>query len=161
VISIYDTNLSFGDRIRIAAFAVSVPNSRRTELNLAETPYLKSTKLVDGQDGYIIEKEIPLSILSIFANPILIGAEYRVVITNDSGNPFLAESVGKVVETLGVKVSSVRKGEGDSVGCTVRGSDPSAVEIISKIFDCSSDVSDDDNNIDLEIVLGNDFEELY
>lgn len=161
VVSNYRTNLSLGDRFKIAAFSISVSNSRRVELDLSKTQYLSKTKLVDGQDGYIIEKDIPVSILSIFTNPIISGREHRVVITNETGNAAVAERVGEVVEVLGVQVASVRRGDGDTEGCIVGGNDQSSVEIISKIFDCSIKKRDQDANLDIEIVLGSNFEDTY
>jgi len=161
VISSYSTNLSIGDRLKIATFSVSVPNSRRVELKLSETPYLIETRLVDGQEGFVIGKDIPVSILSIFANPVIAGGGQRVVITNNTGNSQIAERVGEVVEVLGVKVASVRKGDGNIKGCMVGGNDSESVEIISEVFDCTIKNLEQDENFDMEIVLGSEFEETY
>ena len=77
VISRYRTNLKIGDRIRIAAFVFRIPNSRRVEINLSDTQYLKKTKLIDGEEGYVIVRNIPVSILSVFAEPMITKNGYR------------------------------------------------------------------------------------
>ena len=161
VFSRYKTNLKIGDKIRIAVFSVGVPNSRRIEINLSDTPYLKKTKLIDGQDGYVIEKNIPVSILSVFADSTITKGEYRVVITNNTSSTSIANQVGEIVEVLGAKVASVRRGESDIDGCVVEGIDRETVTKIAKIFNCRPGEQEQDVNFDIEIVLGGNFEETF
>jgi len=157
----YKTNLKIGDRLKIALFSIGVPNSRRVEINLSDTPYLKKTKLTDGKDGYVIEKNIPVSILSVFADPIITKGEYRVVITNNTSSAGIANQVGEIVEVLGAKVASVKRGENDVDGCVVEGIDRETVAKIAQILGCKEGDQKLDANFDIEIVLGNNFEEIF
>lgn len=161
VLSRYETNLSFGDRLRVAAFSLAVPHSRRLEIKLSESPYLNKTQLVDGKEGYLIEKNIPASILSHFADHVITRGEYRVAITNNTDKPQTASQVGEIVGVLGAKVASVNKGESEVEGCMVSGIDMKSVEIIANIFGCKGGLSKVDMKFDIEIVLGNNFDEIF
>jgi hypothetical protein len=157
----YDTNLKIGDRLRIAAFSIRIPNSRRIKINLSDTQYLKKTKLVDGEEGYIIEKNIPVSILSVFADPAIAKNGYRVHITNNTNNSGIANQVGEIVEVLGAKVASVKKGEIDKNGCLIKGTDLESVKKLAAIFECGIKEQKKDMSLDIEIILGENFEEIF
>lgn len=155
------TNLTFGDRIQIALFSMGVSNTGRVNIDLVDTPHLKKTRLVDGEEGYIVVREPSQRILSVFADTTISKGGFRVFIKDQTSMPGLAEEVGKILEVLGAKVASIEKREGESVEhCLVRGGKKTA-ERVARYFGCDVSESELGEGFDLEIVLGENFIEGF
>lgn len=155
------TNLTFGDRLRIATFSMGVFNTGRVDVDLVDTPHLKKTRLVDGEEGYVVVREPSQRILSVFADSTISKGGFRVFIKDQTSVPGLAEEVGKILEVLGAKVASIEKSEGESVEhCLVLGEEKTA-ERVARYFGCDVSESELGEDFDLEIVLGKSFIEGF
>lgn len=130
----YKTNLKIGDRFRLALFSIGVTNSKRASINLDETGYITKTKLVDGEEGYIVTGSFPTELLAVFSDPEISEELVNVIIRNASGDQLVAQEFGEVLEVLGAKVVSIEKLEPETVNCNLVGSDAQIVKKVAIIF---------------------------
>lgn len=156
----YKTNLRVGDRLRIAALSLGIQSSKRVEVNLADTAYLKKKRLIDGQEGYVVFGSFPDQLRVVFSDPIISERSARVVIKDASGLVGVSKDLGEVIEILGAKVISIDKID-EAVGdCLVSGKDKEIIEIFSSMFSCQTD-SLDLGSIDAQIEIGAEFGKRY
>lgn len=155
--SSYLTNLTFGDRIKVAMFNLKVKNIDRVEIDLKDTAYLRATRLIDGEEGYVVTGRVPQRLASIFAEPIISEKQLTVAIENSSGNRILAEDLGGIVEVLGVKVAAIKSKESESFDCKILGDDEEAIRKISEIFSCSYEGVVTEGSFDLVLQIGEEF----
>jgi hypothetical protein len=157
----YKSNLSIFDKLGIALFSVKVDNSKRTEINLAETNYLKETTLADSTQGYVVSGIFSPSINSIFADNEISKEGYKLKIKDSTGKVGEAEEVGAVLEVLGAKVTSILEGETTPTDCVVKSKILEVSKKVARIFDCSTDSSKMEGNFDIEITIGQDFADRF
>jgi hypothetical protein len=157
----YKTNLKIGDRIHIALFSLGVINTKRVDINLAETPYLKRRKLVDGEEGYLLVGKLPEKLLVIFSDPKISEKNARVVIRDASGKPGLAQEIGEIIEVLGAKVVSITKEKEMKVGCEIYGREEKSIEKIGLLFSCNRLKEESEGEFDLEIRIGKEFAKRF
>lgn len=160
-VSPYETNLKLGDRIRLAWFALGVKNSKRLTINLEETVFLSEIELVGGERGYVKTGRLPQRLAVIFSDPTISKKNLKVVIHDATGKVGLAQDVGELIETVGLKIASVVKQERDDFDCEIYSEDSEVVEKLSKILLCQSLDEPYEGNFDVEIRIGEKFAERY
>lgn len=153
----YKSNLTWKDKVKIGFFNLMNLTKPRTELNLDDFSVLRKTKLIDGENGYLVVGDIPPKLMAIFSNRIFSQKEIRVLINNRSGSPSVAEKVGRIVEVLGAKVSSIVKEDPVAIDCQVSGKDKLKVELLKLLFACSKGSTDQIDNFDIVIDIGEKF----
>jgi len=153
----YKTNLKMGDRIKLAFFSFGVKNFKREEINLAETNLLKKTRLIDGEEGFILISGLPASILALFSDIEISQKDVSVLIRNATGKRGVPEQVGEVVEVLGAKVAAIKKEESEKFDCVVLGKDQKAVKKLTQVFSCERRKGLPSGSFDLEIKIGEEF----
>jgi len=153
----YETNLKIGDRIKLALFSFSVKNFKKEEINLAETNLLRKTRLIDGEEGFILVGDLPVSIQSLFSDLEISQKKMSLLISDATGKKGVAEQVGEVVEVLGAKVAAIKNEEKGEFDCLVSGGDRRAVGKLARVFSCEKTKEPPSGNFDLEIRIGEGF----
>jgi hypothetical protein len=153
----YKTNLKIGDRIKLAFFSFGVKNFKREEINLAETKLLKKTRLIDGEEGFVLISGLSASILALFSDIEISQKDVSVLIRNATGKKGVPEQVGEIIEVLGAKVAAIKKEESEKFDCMVLGKDQKAVEKLAQVFSCEKGKGLPSGSFDLEIKIGEEF----
>lgn len=148
--------LSVGDRLRICLFNLFNRNQKDV-IYLKETGYLKKTVFLDGEKGYLVNKDIPEEISSLFSDQEQFGNLLKAKIIDSVGNIGIANKIGKIIETMGIKVASISKGAGTGTDCRVVGNNKDLVRKVALILGCGRTEVKDPTNFDLEIYLGNQY----
>ncbi len=136
------SNLSLLDKLRIKFYLLTIGNTAKLDINLANTNYLNKRQLVDGTPGYQIESVMPTKIESYFTEDFL-DTNQNILINNATGSVSVGNMVGKVLQVQ------------------VIGSENELVEKISKIFGCSRELVKPANNFDIEVDLGTKFKSTF
>jgi len=160
VFTTYDTNLGFGDRLKMAYFSMRTKNFKKEKIELKDTRYLKQVELTDGELGYVVSGSIPTNIAAIFADPNLVVGNERAKIVDRSEKNFVGEDVGEIVEVLGFKVLSISTDSPEDIDCVVSGQSTSGVRVVSKIFGCSIELNES-LDVGIMITVGTQFERRY
>lgn len=148
-------SLSPGDRLRLKLFSLINKGGKETIL-LTETGSLKKTVFTDGEKGYEVSSDIPERISSLFSDEDEFGSFLKAKIIDSSGSYGTAGKVGRIIETMGIKVASVSKDLGFKAGCKVMGKEKKLIEKVALILDCGEKEIVKDG-FDLEIYLGDKF----
>lgn len=157
----YKTNLKMGDRIKLALFSFGVKNFKREEINLAETKLLKKTRLIDGEEGFILISGLPANILALFSDIGISQKDVSVLIRDATNKKGVPEQVGEIIEVLGAKVAAIKKEEGEKFDCLVLGKDQKAVEKLTQVFSCEKGKGFPSGSLDLEIKIGEEFAKRF
>ena len=157
----FATNLGIGDKLALLAFSLRVKNTNRVEIDLTQTTYLKTSKLIDGEAGYLISGRPPQYVASIFADSEIAAGSVRIAIINETGETSDPETVAQILEVVGGKVSSLVKGETQDYDCRVLGEDKHTTKKIAKILGCDAQDIPPEGNFDLEVRLGKKFAERF
>lgn len=157
----FKTNLKIGDKIKLGIFALSVKNPKRTDLDLRQGNYLKKARLTDGEEGYIPTGTGMEKLIVYFTDSEISRKNLRVEIKDASGGSKVSQEVGRVVEIIGAKVSSVSKVEAEDSDCEVVGKDRKLVEVISSVFSCQKGKGLPSGNFDAQVKLGKGFVGRY
>ena len=152
----YDTNLKMGDRLRIGFFSLGMGNSKRTDVDLTKSGYLKKTKLTDGEEGYVLSGKIPKDLLVVFSDSEISRLGLKVNIKDASGDPSVAQEVAEVIEVMGAKVAAVTKEPKISSDCRIWGSNFFAKDV-SKLLSCKLEKERPGGRFDLELEIGEGF----
>lgn len=158
VVTNFDTNLTIGDKIKIALF--SLQNSRKKEVDLTETTFLKKTNFVDGALGYQITKSYPSSLILVFSENEISNKQLKVVVKNVSGSN-ASSIIPAVIEFSGAKVVSELRESADELFCEIVSEEKEFAKKISEVFGCSLKIKKSDGNFDVEISIGKAFSEKY
>jgi hypothetical protein len=159
------TNISFGDRVMVSVFVLKVGNSGVNFIDLGKNQFLVKQKLNDGVMGYLLEGPVSTRLTMYFSDNLFADKNLRVVITDSTGIPGVAEKVGQIIEAVGGKVVSVDKEtpgdrkESFQNDCLVMGSDKAVVVKIATLFSCK--VSNEKGGMDIEIDLGSAFAKRF
>jgi hypothetical protein len=157
IFSSYKSSLTFGDKLHMFIFSARVKNTKRVKLNLADTTFLERGTLSGGEDGYRVAETPPQIISTIFSEPALSNKVVRVSIKDATNKPGLAVNVGKVLEILGAKVTSVETTSDYDGVCLLKASDRKIMTIMLNVFDCDKTSDKPGGSFDLEITLGKNF----
>ena len=154
------TNLKIGDRIKMAAFSLSVKNPKRLNIDLKEGNYLRKTRQIDGDEGYVISGGFE-KILPLFSENGISQKNLRVVILDFSGGTRVANEVGTTLEVMGLKVASVSRKEKKDSDCTFKTKEEDLAKKVFYIFSCEREKGEPTGNFDLEVSLGTKFARRY
>lgn len=155
------TNLSLGDRIRLWLLKLKMSRRPSETIDLTKTSFLKKTKLVDGEWGWRIVGEIPSGVAAYFPEEAVLQTGYRARIINYSGSIALGESVGRVIEVMGVKVASVQKEESQDFDCAITGHDNRLVKRLNLVFACKDKMIEGSDGFDLNLEVGRNFSRRF
>jgi len=152
--------LSLGDRLRLKLFTLLNREKKETIL-LKETGFLRKTVFLDGEEGYLVNKDAPENILSLFSDQEEFGNLLKAKIIDSTGIYGISDKVGKIIETMGIKVASISKGPDMNIDCRVLGKNKKLVKKAVLIFGCQESRVEDSSAFDLEINLGNNFNQEF
>ena len=157
----YKTNLTFGDRLKIALFTFNVGSTRKVNINLEESSFLKPTKFVDGESGYIVSTTVPKELLAVFSDTYFVENDIRIQIKDSTGRGGVAESIGSTLEFMGGKVASLVRDENKDIDCEVRARNKNLLRKISYLLNCTITGSVPEGNFDMEVIIGQAFAKRY
>ncbi|MCX6706257.1 MAG: hypothetical protein NTV24_04120 [Candidatus Woesebacteria bacterium] len=149
-------SLSLGDKLRISIFSFLNRKSKNTVF-LKETSYLKKTVFLDGENGYLVNKDVPEEVSSMFSDQEEFGDFLKAKIIDSTESFGVANKVGRIIETMGIKVAAISKGSGSEGDCKVMGKNKELVRKTALILGCSEVEIKDLSSFDLEIYLGNQY----
>lgn len=153
----YKSNLGIMDRLRLFFMALSVKSFDKELIDLTKTSYLRKTKLADGEEGYVVTKNLPQELVYVFAETLINKKETRVEIIDLTGTHGVGEGVGATVEVLGAKILATTKGPADDSDCLVLGKDRVIVAKIAKVFSCEEGKGSAEERFDIQIKIGKKF----
>ena len=157
----YKTNLSLGDRLNLFYISFGIQNKKISSYDLSELSILKKTKLTDGEEGYILSKDVPINIMSSFSESISSNFGYMVQIINATGSRNVAENIGKTIESMGFKITSIKdESSNNNIDCLISGKNKDVVNKMSLIYSCITEASNN-NDFDIVIKLGSKFSKRY
>lgn len=151
------TNIGLGDRLRIALFTLSVKNTNRINFNLKESSCLRKTKLLDGEEGFMISGSIPEKITTVFSEESISSQNLKAIIKDYTQKPGIPERVGEIVEVLGIKVATIKKEETKNIDCLVTARQDYIREKTARLFGCAEEKGNPEGNFDLEVKIGEQF----
>lgn len=153
----YETNLKFLERVRIALFAINVKDTKKQQIDLSKSSYLKKTTLADGEEGFVVSGSIPQNLMLIFTDNSLAQATPRVTINDRTGKPEIAKEVSQVLEVLGAKVSSLKVDKEEEGECEIMTKVQDISQKIANFLPCSVSKKPPQGNFDIEINLKKGF----
>lgn len=153
----FKTNLKLGDRLKLAFFAVSVNNSKKTTINLSDTSYLTKKELVEGVQGYVKTGDMPQRLAVIFSDPEISKKSLKLAIYDATGSVGLAKEVGELVEVMSIKVASIIKEDQNDRDCEIFGKDEKAVEKLAEILLCEESGGSTEQAFDINLKIGKGF----
>ncbi len=157
---IWEEKLTMGDKLRIKLF--SLLNKGNEEIiDLRKTGFLKQTVFIDGEKGYVVNKDAPEDVLSFFSEQEEFGSELKAKITDLTGMYGISEKVGRVIETMGIKVAAISKNSNTPGDCKVSGNNKKLIHKVALILDCSEVVLKDTETFDIELDLYNKFAQEF
>src|SRR3989344_9237051 len=155
------TNLGVGDRLRLALFSLGVSPAKRINIDLADLAFLKKTKLVGGEEGYVLSANLPQSLYFLFSDPLINGSNLRIEIQNNTQRGSGADLVASTLEVLGGKASAITKATPEDFFCEVAGEEKEVVRKIARIFGCKIGGKKEADNFDITIKIGEEFAKRY
>jgi len=159
----YKSNLSIGDRLNLLLLSFSIKNEKTNNFDLSEMNVLKKTKLTDGEEGYVLINPIPMNIYSSFSESVDTEFNYMAQIVNATGSRLIAENVGKTIESMGYKITSIKEEYpiDNLYDCVIYGKNKDIVNKISQIYSCKIDNSKNSEEFDIVLRLGKEFSKRY
>lgn len=148
--------LSVGDKLKINLFNLFNRGSKNT-IFLKETGYLKKTVFLDGEGGYLVNKDIPEEISFLFSDQEEFGNLLKAKIIDSTGSFGVANKVGRIIETMGIKIAAISKSSDSEGGCKVVGKNKELIGKVVLILGCSVAETKEAASFDLEIYLGNQY----
>ena len=136
------SNLSLGDRLRFSLFRLRKGKKPEETIDLSQTSFLKKTQFIDGTWGWRIWGEMPSDVAALFPEDELLSRSIKAKIVNFSGKTTLGESIGQVLEIIGIKVGSIQKEEVRDFDCALLGKDNQLVQRLNLIFDCKDEAKE-------------------
>lgn len=154
------TNISFGDRLRMGFFAMGVQDLGRSKIDLGKSQFLDKKKLNDGEPGYVISGPVSQRLTVYFSDNEIGDQNIKVNITDATGTSGISEKLGEILQVIGGKVVSIdKKSVSEDSDCIVTGLNREAVKKISNLFSCK--VGDQKTSFDLDIRVGREFAKRF
>ncbi len=154
------TNISFGDRVRMGLFSLKVQDLGKTVIDLGKSKFLEKRVLDDGQTGYILEGPVSQRLTIYFSDNLIGDKNIKVNITDLTGTPGISEKLGEILQVIGGKVVSIdKKAASEEADCTITGNNSEAVKKIANLFSCG--VGRTETSFDLDIKIGRKFAERF
>ena len=157
----YKTNLGLGDRLRIALFSLGIKNTSRINIDLKESTYLKETRLIGGEEGFVVSGSVPERLTAVFSEESFSSQNLKAIIKDSTQESAVSDRIGEIVEVLGIKVGTIEKDETKDLDCTVAAREDYLREKIARLFSCTEVKSAPEGNFDLEINLGEKFAKRF
>lgn len=151
-----DTSLDIRQKIQLLWFTFRLPKQNYSELDLGNSGYLAKSKLPDGQDGYLLNRQLPAELSTAFST-FKSSELFRVGIFNASDRAGKSvENLSQVIHILGGDWVIVQK-EVQDIDCIIKGNDREVVERIGGILACQITEEKIESNFDIEITVGDKF----
>ena len=154
------SNLSWGDKLKVYLFSISLGNSRNVDLDLEDLGYIKKTILVSGVSGYSVTSQFPKRLLGVFSDKF-IAKGTTVALKDATGNSQTANEIAEILEVLGAKVVAVDRLRRSSQDCKISGKNRQVSKKVSLYFDCQIEEESTDSSFDLQISLGGRFADRF
>jgi len=148
--------LALGDKLRVNLFSLLNKKNKDT-IFLSETGSLKKTVFLDGESGYQVTKDVQEEVSSLFSDQEEFGSFLKAKITDSSGSYAFANKVGRIIETMGIKVAAISKGPDSEGDCRISGKNKELIRKAALILGCSRHETKDLTSFDLEIYLGSQY----
>jgi hypothetical protein len=143
--------------VSITLLAFGLTGLREEEVDLADTAFLKSQALPDGEGGYVTSGEPPLSLVSLFSDPVISKEQIAARLVNRTGEREQALfEVTKILEVLGAKPAPTVAGDPLDVDCIVSAKNPQTASRVASVFNCRLD-NESPKALDVELIFGTDF----
>ncbi len=129
------------------------------ESNLTITQKLKSIfieKKIANDTTDLNIKNISNSVFIDFIDASLENNDIKITVNDLTGSVDTIQTLSKLIEVSGSKITSNSKGYDENLDCKIEGSDTSVVVYFSKILDCEKNIISTPNN-ELVITLGAKF----
>ena len=155
-----DTNIAFGDRLKIALYAINVKGIGNDVINLGESRFLEKRKLNDGSTGFVITDGISQRLTSYFMDDDFNSGTVKINITDATGKYGVSEKLGEILEVLGGKVVSIeRKTDKEDIDCIVAAKESVLAKKIGRLFSCK--ITGGEGTFDLNIKIGTKFADRF
>ncbi len=136
---------------------MAVKNTKRIDLDLSDSTFLDSKRLIDGTMGFTISDTPPKSVLTYFASPQM-NAYPKVALIDNTGQVGFSEDFSVLLEVLGGKVLSITRNAPSDDGCVVDSKDRGTMLLFENLFDCKRGGLLKEGSFDTIITLGRAFE---
>lgn len=157
----HKTNVTLGDRVKLALFSIQVSNAKRSDLELIDTDYLREQKLISGEVGYVLTGRYPTEYIAIFSDPLISEENAKVIIKDATGDLNTAEDLGEIIEIIGAKVVSIDNINEENYDCSIKGDSKILIDRITRQFGCEVINENLISNINLEIKIGKNFTKRF
>ncbi len=157
----YKSNLSFKDKVHLSLFSLKINTGNRVKVDLTKVGVLEPRRLLSGEDGYVINRNLPLKLSQLFTIDKISEEGIRIAIVNASGNPSLDKEITDTVEVLGAKVVLTSTEEESDSECDVVGSPSLTAEVLSRLFSCKYHKDVSSEKLDLRLKVGKKFAERF
>lgn len=155
-----NTNINFGDRLRIGIYSLNIKNISSDVINLSESRFLEKKKLEDGNIGYVLIGRISERLTVYFSDNDFNGKVVKIGIIDGTGDYGVSDKMGEILEVLGGKVISVNKSTTiEDTDCQISSGYIDVAKKVARIFDCKLD--NEKANFDLDIKIGKKFAERF
>lgn len=154
----YLTNMRYSDRLALLFFSFKIPESGRKYTDLKETSFLTSSKLPDGEEGYIVEDTFPVFLLPLFSQDKFANMKIKLVSAGLKDSEI--KNISKTIEVMGGKVAFIERKEEKDIVCEVWSEDEKLRKKIISIYSCQEDLNVNKSGFDLVITLGKRFTSL-
>lgn len=159
------TNINLKDRIKIKYFGLKTSKSQRINVDPVDYGFIYKTRLLDGDDGYIISDTIPVQISRLFSSEAVFSERARMGIQTYGEFGPTVNKISRVIEVLGTKVVSVESLDEDvDYDCEMEYKKDKArqtAQKLSLIFACKLSKNEPAGNIDLLMKFGNQFNKRF
>ena len=152
----YDTNLGVGDKLKLGFFALSTKRFKKEEIDFSRLANFKRQTLKDGEEGFVLTKDLPASITSHFSDNYFSSQRIAIQIVNKSGRLEASEVLAGVVEVLGAKAAAIVNEEAEDFDCLVTTDDKMVSETLADIFSCKG-VEGATGSFDARLEVGTEF----
>jgi len=157
----YKSNLSFLDRIKLAAFSISTKEFKRSEIDLEKVGFLVPKILPGGDKGCVLSEKIPERLLGVASVNSWVGENIKVMIIDATEEKEVPQGLGELIEAMGAKLALVKKEPPKEDDCTVYASQEKLVDTFSQTFSCRYGGMYKDSNFGVVVEIGKKFEERF
>ena len=156
----FSTSLTLKDKVKLVVFSFQ-NRSNQFNIDLESTAFLQKTRLVSGEEGYLIRSEVPPQILHLFADPKIINEAARIGLVNSTGSKQLSLEISKLIDALGSKIYFIEDTELADFDCKIVSQKKNyTAERLSHLLGCESSI-ENTNNLDITISPGESFAKKF
>lgn len=160
-VSSSSTNLTLGDRIRMAIFSSRLGSKNKIDIDMVDTGYLMEKRLPTGEDGFVVRNTTPSSLVKVFADSDVSKEQARIRLTEETMGGSLSRPITDVIETLGGKILSLERHDVSATDCEIWGTADKTIEKIAGVFSCKVVHKELTASFNVEMVVGADFEKRF